>query len=187
MFSLQKKVGIVITAFSVWTIAGNLIKYEDLINLISIILAAVSLALFLWSIFHDRPWIRAAQVICITIVAIFSITSEPEKILDVACGCFFMLVSIALSFRYHFFHKYPVPVVISAIFCVTLSFSIYSMDMVTGAAIGFGVTAGGVILWAIIHDEITELRGVVKKMVKQGDKMDEALSEGRTNHGEIKR
>ncbi len=187
MYSLQKKVGIVITAFSIWTIAGNIMKYSDFWHLVSIILAAISLALFLGSIFHARSWIRAAQVICIAVVAVFSITSEPEKILDVVSGCFFILVSIALSYRYHFFNKYPVPVVISAIFCVTLSFSIYSMDMVTGAAIGFAVTAGGAILWAIIHDEISELRGVVKKMVKQGDKMDEALSEGRTDHGEIKR
>lgn len=59
------------------------------------------------------------------------------------------------------------------------------MDMVTGAAIGFAVTAGGAILWAIIHDEISELRGVVKKMVKQGDKMDEALSERRTDRGTV--
>lgn len=184
MFKLQQKVGIVIVAFSVWTAIGNAMNYHDFFDLLSIIFALVSLALFAVSIFVDRNWMRVAQVVCIAAVAIFSITSEPEKTLDVASGCFFMLVSIALAFAYDFFDRYPAVVVIAAIFSLTVSFSISTGSMVTGAGIGFGVTAGCAVIWAIVYDKVRRLRQAVKKMAALGDRMDEALLE-RKDHGKI--
>jgi|SRR6185503_14865210 len=175
---LQKWVGIVISALSVWTIIGNVVIYQDKFSAYSIIEASISLALFVASVFVDKTWIRICQVVCIAIVAILSMTSEPDNILDVIAGCFFMLVAISLAFSYDFFDKNPVPLIIISLLSLTFAFSITSKNVATGAGIAFAFSAGCAILWAIIHVKVRRLQEIAKRAMDLAKRADPGDTHG---------
>lgn len=158
MITLQKWVGGITAAFAAWTIVANIIFFRGEMSLLSIILAAISLVLFVASIFIDKTWMRVFQVICIAIVSVFSIMSEPDRILDVIAGCFFMQASVALALSYDLFDKNPVPIIIISILSLTFAFSISAANVATGGAIAFAFTCCFAILWAIIHVKIKRLQ-----------------------------
>lgn len=175
---LQKWVGIVISAFSAWTIAANIIFFRNEPSIQSIVYASVSFVVFFLSIFLYQDWIRATQVICIAIVSVFSITSEPDRFLDVMAGVFFMLVSISLAFSYDFFDKNPVPLIIISLLSLTFAFSITSKSLATGAGIAFAFSAGCAILWAIIHVKVRRLQEIAKRAMDLAKRADPGETNG---------
>jgi hypothetical protein len=184
VISLQKWVGGIITAFSAWTIFANIIFFRGDPSIFSIILAGVSLVLFFVSIFVIWPWVRVGHVICIMVVAIFSITSEPDRIWDVLAGCFFMMVSVALSFAYDFFDKNPVPIIIIAVLSLTFAFTITTGNVATGAGISFASSSACGILWAIVHVKVSRMQAALKEAIQRADDFKQALKE-RMHDGEI--
>lgn len=179
MITLQKWVGGIISALSIWTIIANIIFFRGEPSIQSIAQAGVSLALFAASIFLNQTWIRAAQVICIAVVAVLSITSEPDRILDVIAGCFFMLVAVSLAFSYDFFDKSPVPIMIISILSLTFAFSITSNNVATGAGIAFAISSGCSIIWAIIHVKVRRLQEIAKRAMDLAKRAEPGENDGR--------
>jgi hypothetical protein len=186
MISLQKWTGIILSAFSAWTIVANIVFFRGQPSIDSVIMASVSFAAVFVSIFVDKTWMRTLQVVCVAVVSVFSITSEPDRIWDVIAGGFFMLVSVSLALSYDFFDKKPVPIIIMAILSLTFAFSITSKNVATGAGIAFAISGGCAILWSIVHVKVRRLQEIAREAVERGSEFKEALQE-RMKDGKIHR
>jgi len=184
--TLQRWVGIVISALSIFTIASNILYFDasaPVDNYWSIGLAILSLGLFGSSIFIESSILKAIQCTLFFVVSVYAVISESDPVL-IGVGFFFMVVGFELSLSYRFFERRPVPVIIGSLLGMLLFFFLIFHNAGTAAAATFGVSGCFALLWAIRYYEVRQMSRALKEAIERGDDMKEALEE-RIGNGKV--
>jgi len=184
--TLQRWVGIVISALSVFVVIVNILYFranDALDHYWSIALAIASLGLFMTSIFIESVFIKSVQCVLFFVVSIYAIISETDPVL-IGIGFFFMVVGFELAMCYRFFDAYPVPVIIGSLLGMLLFFFIIFHNLGTAAAATFGISGCFALLWAIRYYENRQVRRIAKEAITRGNEFKEELKE-RLKDGKI--
>jgi hypothetical protein len=187
-WTLQRKIGIAITIFSVFTIFINALHWQPEHpdhSLLGLMFGILGVILFGASIFHESIVYKIVQVVLMALTSILTLTLN-DQALYIAMGVFFVFGTISTMWAYDFFERRPLFIILITVSIFFGLFCALTREVVTSSAMTFGLGIACYLVWVPLHDKIKRLIKIARQAMRFADEATAELKERVTN-GKTKR